>query len=334
MNTQVLGDTIQKMMTKGKGILAIDESVSTADSARLRPLGIEETEENRRRFRDLFLTTENIETYLSGVILYDETMRQMSDSGKSFVNELLSKDIVIGIKVDEGAHDDERFPHEKVTAGLSGLASRLHEYYEMGARFAKWRAVIAIDSDLGIPTKGVIRENAERLARYAELCQEANIVPMVEPEVVMEGSHSIKKAEEVISDVLDILFEELNARGVSLPHLVLKTSMVIPGSKSGEVMNSEEVADMTSRVLRENVPNDLGGIVFLSGGQTPVEATQNLNAIVKSGSFPWPITFSYARAIQGPVLEIWKGEDENKESAREKYIEILKENILAVQGIL
>ena len=333
MDIRTLGQTIEKLAEKKKGILAIDESTSTANDKRLKPLRIPETEESRRRFRDIFLTAPDIEKYLTGVILFDETIRQMSDTGRSFVNELYSKEIVVGIKVDEGAHHDERFPNELVTGGLSGLSTRLHEYFQMGARFAKWRAVIEIDEKKGIPTKEAIRENAERLARYAELCQEANIVPMIEPEVLIDGNHSMKRAEEVIGDTLRVVFEELSVRGVSLPHTILKTSMVLPGNTSGEKMDAQRVAVATARALEQNVPSDIGAIVFLSGGQSYVDAIQNLNEIVKQ-ELPWHITFSYARAIQQPVLEIWNGQDENKEIAREKYIEILKEVSLASQGLL
>jgi fructose-bisphosphate aldolase class I len=334
MNAEKLQQTIEQMMQPQKGILAIDESTGTANKKRLEPLGIEPTEENRRRFRELFLTAEGIEDHLSGTILYDETMRQSDSGGKSFLGTLKEKGIAIGIKVDGGAKDSEEFPGEQITAGFNDLAERLDEYVEMGAVFCKWRAVVRIDEEAGLPTEGSIRENSERLARYAELCQQKGLVPMVEPEVLLQGKHSSEKSAEVLATTLDILFEELNARGVSIPHTVLKTSMVVPGDESGERMDYKKVAEDTVRVLRENVPHDLGGIVFLSGGQSHDEATQNLNEIAKHEPLPWPLAFSYARAIQGPVLETWKGEEGNVAAAQEKYMEVLERESRADQGLL
>jgi len=332
MNTDRLSQTIEKMFPAGKGILAIDESIETANKKRLIPLGIEPTEENRRKFRDLFLATGGIEEYLSGVILFDETLRQVADSGKSFLDILKEKDIAIGIKVDEGSKPSELFPGEEITSGLGTLALRLDEYVQMGAVFCKWRAVVRIDQELGFPTEGALRENCQRLARYAEICQQKGLVPMVEPEVLLEGSHSLATSREVLERVLDVLFEELVARGVSLPHLVLKTSMVLPGSLSGERVSPQIVAEETVSVLRMNVPRDAGGIVFLSGGQTHEEATDNLREIGTYESLPWPVTFSYARAIQGPVLDVWDGEEENRKEAQKEYLEILRKESQATLG--
>lgn len=334
MNSEKLTQTIEKMMRPQKGILAIDESTGTANKKRLEPLGVEPTEENRRRFRELFLTAEGIESHLSGTILYDETMRQSDSNGKKFLDILKEKDIAIGIKVDGGAKDSEEFPGELVTAGLGDLSERLDEYVEMGAVFCKWRAVVEIDEEKGFPTDGALRENCQRLARYAELCQQKGLVPMVEPEVLLQGKHGIEKSAEILAHTLDVLFEELNARGVSIPHTVLKTSMVVPGDESGESVIVKDIAEKTVAVLNANVPHDLGGVVFLSGGQSHDEATANLNEIAKREPLPWPIAFSYARAIQGPVLEVWKGKDENSEKALEKYIEVLQRESKADQGLL
>ena len=322
------------MMVSGKGILAIDESTTTANKSRLEPLGVEPTEENRRRFREVFLAAPKVENYLSGVILYDETMRQSDGKGESFLNILKEKGIAIGIKVDEGVKEDPDFPGEFITEGLDGLSARLDEYIDMGAAFCKWRAVVEIDIKNALPTEAVLRENCSRLARYAEICQQKGLVPMVEPEVLLQGSHNMKKSAEVLADTLDVLFEELHARGVYLPGVILKTSMVVPGDTSGEEMIAEKVAEDTVQVLKENVPHELGGIVFLSGGQTHEEATENLNQIKKYDALPWPITFSYARAIQGPVLDVWQGKDENLNTAREKLIEVLKKESQAEQGLL
>ncbi|NCS99397.1 fructose-bisphosphate aldolase class I [Candidatus Parcubacteria bacterium] len=334
MDTNKLQQTIEAMMAPGKGILAIDESTGTANKKRLEPLGIEGTEENRRRFRELFLTVEGVENHLSGTILYDETMRQSDTEGRSFLDILKEKGIAIGIKVDSGAKDREEFPGEQITSGLGDLSERLDEYVSMGAVFCKWRAVVKIDEEAGLPTDGSIRENSKILARYAEMCQQKGLVPMVEPEVLLQGKHSIDKSAEALTQTLGILFEELNARGVYLPGVVLKTSMVVPGSESGEEMIDKEVAEKTVDVLLANAPHDLGGVVFLSGGQSHVQATKNLNEIAKREPLPWPIAFSYARAIQGPVLEVWQGKDENKDAAIVKYMEVLKEESLADQGLL
>jgi fructose-bisphosphate aldolase, class I len=334
MNTKKLTETISQMMSPGKGLLAIDESTGTANKKRLEPMGVEPTEENRRRFRELFLTPDGIENHLSGTILFDETMRQADSSGKSFLDTLKEKGIAIGIKVDGGAKESEEFPGETLTAGLSGLSERLDEYVSMGAVFCKWRAVVKIDQASGLPTDGALRENCKRLARYAQMCQEKGLVPVCEPEVLLQGTHGIERSAEILSQTLDVLFEELNARGVSIAHTILKTSMVVPGDESGEPMVTKQVAEKTVSVLRANVPHDLGGIVFLSGGQSHDQATQNLNEIAKNEPLPWPLAFSYARAIQGPVLEVWQGRDENKEAAQEKYMEVLKEETLADQGLL
>jgi fructose-bisphosphate aldolase class I len=316
----LLHETVQKMMTPGKGILASDESNSTAGK-RLSPLGLENTEENRRTYRELFIDTENIEKYLSGIILYDETIRQSNREGKPLADILKEKDIVIGIKVDEGARDLPGFPQEKITYGLDQLEKRLEEYFRMGARFAKWRAVITIGED--IPTDTCIKANAHALARYANLCQNANIVPMVEPEVLLNGNHTIDRAQEVTEKTLIALFDHLKLFNVDLKGTILKTSMVLSGSEQSKDTPAI-VAERTVETLLKCVPEELGGVVFLSGGQSPDESAENLNAIAQKEPLPWEVTFSYARAIQGPALEVWGGKEENLESAREAYLHQLE----------
>ncbi len=329
MDQEILKSTVSKMMAKGKGILAADESNSTADK-RLADIGVTGGEENRRRYRDLFLSTPGIEDYLSGVILYDETIRQNALDGTPFVTKLSNAGIVPGIKVDKGTKDLPNFPGEKITEGLDGLDARLKEYFDMGARFAKWRAVITITEST--PTDLSIEANAEVLARYAGLCQEAGIVPMIEPEVLLDGDHSFERSEEVTTKTVQKVFELLTRYSVWLPGIILKTSMVLPGNKSGETRSAKEIAEATVRMLKASIPGDIGGVVFLSGGQSPEEATENLNEIAKLEPLPWEVTFSYARAIQGPVLEAWHGDDANLDKAREVYLQRLRELVDADFG--
>ncbi|MEX0931227.1 MAG: class I fructose-bisphosphate aldolase [Candidatus Paceibacterota bacterium] len=330
MNTEELYTTAKAMMTPGKGILAADESNNSA-AKRLEAIGAEASEENRMLYRDLFFSANGIENYLSGTILYDETIRQANREGKLFRDVLKEKGIIIGIKVDTGAKDFPYFPGEKITYGLDGLAERLKEYYDMGARFAKWRAVITIGDN--IPTEGCIRANAHALARYAGLCQEANIVPMVEPEVLLEGNHTIEQAEQVTTRTIQVLFEELVNYRVDLKAVILKTSMVVPGSENGHT-DPKTVAEKTVAMLKATVPAEVPGVVFLSGGQTPEDATAHLNEMAKLEPLPWQLAFSYARAIQGPALEIWQGKMENFSSAQEEFINRLKINTQADQGKL
>lgn len=331
MSLNDLQATVKAMMTKGKGLLAADESNNSVPK-RLDPINVESTPENRRRFREVFLGAPGAEQYMSGVILYDETLRQSASDGTPFPKLLASKGIVPGIKVDAGAKDLPNFPGEKITEGLDGLADRLKEYYGLGARFAKWRAVINIGE--GIPTQEAIDANAFALAVYALRCQEAGIVPMVEPEVVLKGPHSIERAEEVTTNVLKTVIEELKKHRADLEATIVKTSMVVPGSESGQPMNPDQIAEATSRCLRASIPDGVGGVVFLSGGQTPEQATVNLNAIAKLGPYPWPVTFCYARALQYPAIDVWAGKDENVGKAREAFLERLKANAAASIGSL
>lgn len=302
MDHQRLEAIAKKIVASGKGLLAADES-SPSCKKRFDAVGIECTEETRRQYRQLLLTTPGAEHSLSGVILYDETFWQKTDHGQAIRAYLNQHDVMPGIKVDLGLIDLPGFPEEKITQGLDGLPERLAKYAEAGALFAKWRAVIAIGN--GIPTEECIGANAFILARYARLCQDAGIVPLVEPEVLFDGTHSSDQCEQAMARTFDVLFQTLRAFRVHLPGVILKTSMVLPGKSSGAPIDANEVADRTCRVLHEHVPHELGGIVFLSGGQMPQDAFVNLNRIAQRGPHPWGVTFSYSRALQDPVLKAW-----------------------------
>lgn len=329
MDTQKLKATAQAMVAPGKGVLAIDESHKTCQK-RFDALGVEFSEDTRRAYRGLLITAPGIEEYISGIILYDETLRQSTEDGTPFPKELKDKGVIPGIKVDTGAKDLALHPGEKVTEGLDGLRERLAEYKELGAEFAKWRAVITIGENM--PSRACIEANAHALARYAALCQEADFVPMVEPEVLIDGDHSIEKCYEVTAETLKTLFEELKEQGVMLEGTILKTSMVITG-KGAEVQASvEEVAEMTVKCLKENVPAELAGIVFLSGGQTEQQATKNLDAMNRNGDLPWPLSFSYGRAIQGPALKLWADNQTDIDRAQRALVHRSKCNALATQG--
>ncbi|MFA6354775.1 MAG: class I fructose-bisphosphate aldolase [Candidatus Paceibacterota bacterium] len=329
INKQEKLETIKKIFSQNRGILAADESIPTA-TKRLASINLESTPETRKKYREIFLTTPEIEKYISGVIFFDETFRQ-SVNEKIFPQFLAEKGIIPGIKVDKGVIEFPASPTEKITDGLIGLPERMAEYYALGARFAKWRAIITIGE--GIPTDACIQKNAEILAEYAKDCIEVNIVPIIEPEVLLDGDHTIAKSEEVTTKTLQVVFQNLKNLQIPLDEVILKTSMVIPGNKSGEPMDSNKIAEATVRCLRASVPNELGGVVFLSGGQTPIQATENLNVIAKLGPFPWPLSFSYARALQGPSLKIWQGKDENIPVAQAEFIKRLKLNSAAVKGV-
>ncbi len=326
---QRLSQTISDLFPTGKGLLAADESTGSVGK-RLTPIKVESTPENRRRFRELFLSAPGAEQYMSGVILVDETLRQSSSDGVPFAKVLADRGIVPGIKVDGGSKPLPGFPDEEVTEGLDGLAARLQEYASLGARFAKWRAVIRIGK--GIPTSVCIETNALQLALYAGRCQEAGIVPMVEPEVLLDGAHTIADAERVTTDVLKTLIATLETHRVDLAGTIVKTSMVVPGKESGTLATPEQIAEATTRCLRSAIPKGVGGVVFLSGGQTSEQATLNLNAIAKLGPFEWPLTFCYARALQYPATDLWAGKDENLATARAAFIERLKANAAASTG--
>jgi fructose-bisphosphate aldolase class I len=331
LNTNLLQETAAKMLAPNKGILAADESNGTADK-RLESVGAPTGEEMRRNYRDLFLCMDGNEEFISGVILYDETFWMNDCSGIPFPQRLSEKGIIPGIKVDTGAKDFPGFPGEKLTIGLDDLPERAKKYFEGGAKFTKWRAVIKIDEESGLPTDECIEANADVLGRYARIVQEAGLVPIVEPEVLLTGPHSIDVSEEVTRKVLQKIFEKMDEYRVYIPGMVLKTSMVISGNENPNESTLEEVATRTHKILKEIVPENIGGVVFLSGGQTAVEATAHLDRIVELGDLPFEIAFSYARALQGPALQIWQGKPENVESAREEFLKRLKLNQLADAG--
>lgn len=316
-------------MQPGKGILAADESDATAGK-RLAMVDLPNQAGNRQDFRELLFTSPGIEEFLSGVILYDSSMRNATDKGIPFPDVLTARGIVPGIKVDFGTRDLGVFPGEVVSQGLDDLDERFAEYYRLGARFAKWRAVITIADD--IPTDECIEMNAVMMARYALYAQAAGIVPMVEPEVIFAGSHSIERAEAVTTRTLQITFQVLRKYRVDLRGLLLKSSMVLAGDMVKEQSTPAEVAAATLRTFQLSVPREVGGIVFLSGGQTPKRATENLQAIAKLGAQPWPITYSYSRAIEEPVLVAWQGKPENIGEAQKALLYRVKMNSLAQQG--
>ncbi len=331
MNTNAkLYETVSAMMAPGKGILAADESDSTAGK-RLDMVHLPNTPENRQDFREYLFTAPGIEEYLSGVIMYDSSMRTATDDGIPFPDVLTAKGILPGIKVDLGTKDLDGFPGEVVTQGLDGLEERFNEYADLGARFAKWRAVVTIDD--GIPTDACLEMNAVMLARYAQIAQRCGIVPMVEPEVIFAGDHTIETAELVTTRALQILFQTLMKYRVDLGGLILKSSMVLAGDMCREQSSPEEIANATLRTFHMSVPHEVGGIVFLSGGQSPRRSTENLNAIAKLGRQPWPITYSYSRAIEEPFLMAWGGKPENVEEAMRVLTHACKMNSLASQGL-
>lgn len=331
IDTQKLTATVAHLLAPEKGILAADESNGTADK-RLESFGIATGEDMRRKFRHLFLCTPGVEEFLSGVILYDETFWQDNCDGAPFRVALSEKGILPGIKVDIGAKDFPGFPGEKVTLGLDDLPERLKKYADAGAAFTKWRAVIKIDEVAGLPTTACIEANADALGRYAVAAQQFGLVPIVEPEVLLDGPHSQKTAEKVTARVLDAVMTKLQEYGAYLPGVILKTSMVIQGSENADESSPKEIADATVAVLKKNVPTEIGGVVFLSGGQTAVEATAHLDAIAEKDDLPWEIAFSYARALQESALTIWQGKDENVELARTEFTKRLRLNQLADSG--
>ncbi len=330
MNKETLTSIAKAIVAKQKGILAADESTPTIKK-RFEKVNVESTEETRRRYREILFTSEGIERYIGGVILYDETLRQSTEDGVPFAELLLSRGIIPGIKVDKGAKALALYPGEKVTEGLDGLRDRLIEYKELGAKFAKWRAVIEID-DHDIPTSYGIQANAHALARYAALCQELDIVPIVEPEVLMDGSHGIERCEDVTSKVLEAVFTELDAHRVLFEGMLLKPNMVIPGLKCTQQESVERVAEATMRCMKRYVPAAVPGIVFLSGGQSVEVATAHLNAMNRLRPHPWEVSFSYGRALQAPVLAAWKGDEDNVLTAQKALLKRCMLNGLARDG--
>jgi len=329
MATQSLAETARALVAPGKGILAADESPPTIEK-RFQKINIESTEDNRRAYREMLFTTGGIGDHISGVILYDETIRQKAADGTPFPKILERAGVIPGIKVDKGAKPIAGSPDEKVTEGLDGLRDRLAEYRDLGARFTKWRAVIEIGEH--IPSHLCIHANAHALARFAALSQEAGLVPIVEPEVLMDGEHSIERCYEVTSWMLKETFQELFYQRVELEGMLLKPNMVLSGKESSEQAGVEEVAQLTVRCLGETVPAAVPGIVFLSGGQSAEVATAHLNAMNAMGEHPWQISFSFARALQGPALETWRGDEGNLQAAQEIFAHRARMNSAARSG--
>src|SRR3989338_5212270 len=330
INLEELEKLARQMVAKGRGILAADESSGTIEK-KFAKIGVPSTEDLRREYRGLFFTSEGFGEYISGVILYDETIRQSHADGRRFVSIIEDAGVLPGIKVDQGLKEMESSPNENVTKGLEGLPERLKEYAELGAKFAKWRAVITIGER--IPTDANIRQNAKDLAAYAKHCQEAGLVPIVEPEVLMDGTHPIEKCEEASDRTLRAIFEEIEKAGVALSGMILKTNMVLPAKEnpSGKA-SPEEIALRTVNLFRKVLPDELPGQAFLSGGQSEVEATENLNAINKMGPHPWNLTFSYGRALQDSALRAWGGKSENIPAAQKAFLHRAKMNSLATLG--
>jgi fructose-bisphosphate aldolase class I len=316
MSTDELQATAQALVAPGKGILAADESSGTIKK-RFTSIGVESTEEQRRAYRELLFTTEGAEEFISGVILYDETIRQRAADGTPLPKVLEDRGIIPGIKVDTGTTALAGFEGEKVTEGLDGLRDRLASYRELGARFTKWRAVITIGE--GIPTFGCVAANAEPLARFAALSQEAGLVPIVEPEVLMDGDHPIERCDQATRATLQEVFAALRRHRVHLPGMLLKPNMVVSGSDAPAQAGVGEVAAATLACLRDHVPASVPGIVFLSGGQSDEAATAHLNAMNQLGGAPWQLSFSYGRALQAPALKAWKGEAANAAAAQRAF---------------
>lgn len=331
MSIEDLESIALAMVARGKGIIAIDESTGTIQR-RFDEVGIENTEENRRAYRELLLTTPGLSEHISGAILFDETIRQSTKDGVPFTTLMKKAGIIPGIKVDKGPVPLALYPGDVVTEGLDGLRERLQEYAKLGAQFAKWRAVINISEEN--PSSAAIEANAHALARYAALCQEAGLVPMVEPEVIMDGDHSLDVSYEVHEAVLRSVFNALYEQNVLLEGTILKTSMVIPGKSAPEQVSVEDVADATVRVLKSTVPATLPGIVFLSGGQTDEQSTAHLNAMHTSGEkLPWPLSFSYGRAMQQAALKLWAKDLKGNVAAAQKVVaERARENGQAALG--
>mgnify|MGYP005613753737 CR=1 FL=1 len=330
MDIQRLHTIANRLVEPKKGILAADESNSTCDK-RFAVFGVPQTEEMRRTYRELLITTPDIEHFVTGVILYDETIRQSTKKGVPFTKLLEKKGILVGIKVDEGLIPMPGSPEEHITQGLNGLPGRLQEYKSMGASFAKWRAAFQITANT--PSDDAIRENAKILARYAKACQDESIVPIIEPEVLLDGPHSIEKSKFVTEKVLKILFEELPRHFVNLEGIILKTSMVISGSTAPVRADAKTVAKFTTEVLMANVPRQVGGVVFLSGGQSPDEATNNLREIARLEPLPWQVAFSYSRALQNDALRVWASNMSEPRLAQLAFLERLEKNSLADQGL-
>ncbi|MEO7300482.1 MAG: class I fructose-bisphosphate aldolase [Verrucomicrobiota bacterium] len=331
MNTKILTDTAKTLMADDKGLLAMDESTPTCNK-RFAKLNIPQTVEARRAYRELIVTTPDLSESISGAILYDETIHQQKEDGTPFLKILTDAGIVPGIKVDTGAKDLAGHPGEKITEGLDGLRDRLKEYFQMGARFAKWRAVIAIGD--GLPSRSGLEANAHALARYSALCQEAGLVPVVEPEVLMDGEHTLERCLKVTEEALRNVFIQLNCQRVMLEGMLLKPNVVLPGLKCPQQASVDEVADATVQCLLRTVPAAVPGIAFLSGGQSAELASARLNAmnVRFKSQLPWALAFSFARAIQQPALQIWRGKEANVAAAQKALVHRAQCNRAARRG--
>jgi fructose-bisphosphate aldolase class I len=330
MDIQKLNEVAKLMVMEGKGILAADESTGTI-AKRFEKIAVENTEDNRRAYREMLFTTPKFGEYISGVIMYDETFRQSASTGEKFTDLLVREGALPGIKVDMGTEAMADSPDEKLTKGIDGLPARLAEYAQLGAKFAKWRAVITIKGN-ELPTDANLEQNALDLATYARMCQEAGIVPIVEPEVIMDGPHTQARCEDVSERTLTAVFNAITEQGVALEGMILKTNMVVPGTESGEKASPAQVADATLRVFNKILPKNLPGQAFLSGGQSEVEATMNLNEMNKRGPHPWKLSFSYGRALQDSALKTWAGKPENVAAAQQAFLKRAQMNSLATLG--
>jgi len=333
MKKKSLYKIVNQLLSSPKGILAADESNKTCDQ-RFEELGIDKTQQTRRQYRQLLFTTPNFAKYVSGVILFEETIRQKDDSGTLFVDLFSNIGVIPGIKVDKGLVPFDNFPDEQYTEGLDGLSERLEGFGSLGAKFSKWRCVFRVDPSKKLPSSIVIHTNLNSMARYASIAQSNGIVPIVEPEVLYEGGHNIEECRDVMSQVYRVLFDSLKAYKVDLSAVILKTSMVMAGKSHPDQSNPEEVAHYTLDMFSRRVPKDIGGIVFLSGGQTPEQASSNLNAIAIQSKLSIPITFSFSRALQEPALKTWLGKSENTKNAQNIFEKYLKQNSDAILGKL
>lgn len=333
MSSDSLHNIAKQLLESPKGILAADESNKTCDK-RFDELGIAKNSETRRLYRQLLFTTPNFAKYISGVILFEETMHQKTDDGMLFVDLFKQNNVLTGIKVDKGLVSFDNFPDETYTEGLDGLSDRLKQFSSMGAKFTKWRCAFQIDHVKKLPTSNVIHTNLNAMARYASIAQTNGLVPIVEPEVLYDGDHTVEQCHEVVSQVFRVLFDLLKANRVDLGGVILKTSMVMAGRSSKEQSLPEEVAEHTTKIFSQRIPTDLAGIVFLSGGQTPEQASANLNAIEKSYNSSIPITFSFSRALQEPAMMTWLGKSRNVKDSQNIFEKYLKQNSNARLGKL
>ncbi len=329
MSVQLLSDTIDHIALNGKGILAADESTGTIGK-RFSNINLDNTNENRRQYRSLLSHTPDLGEFISGIILFEETLSQKDDNNKLLPEVLAAQNVVVGIKVDKGVCDFPNFPNEKITQGLDGLSDRLAKYKEQGAKFAKWRNVLVINKNT--PSETVVSSNSEVLARYAAICQNQGIVPIVEPEILMNGNHSLQRCAEVTETVLKDLYAALNRHQVKLEYTILKPNMVLPGQDCDDQSSTSAIAEATFEVLKRSVPNAVPCINFLSGGQTPEQASERLNALNTLGDKPWILSFSYGRALQEPVIKTWLGKTDNVQTAQASLAHRSRLNSLATLG--